>query len=212
MTEPEAHGIGRAAGERGALSDEISEVGSPGLERLVAAAQGPAEPEELAGEEAAVAAFRAARAGRAARRARAVTFRALAVGGVVAALGGGAGLAAASGHLPTPGGAPARTHPATRTDAPDRERTGPSGRSAAPRADESPAPRPTPDAAATPSPSRSPVKGDVRATQGVPGDGPPSAKPGRGVTEHPPRRPDKRPKASHTPNAGNGNAPHVGDE
>ncbi|POM23135.1 hypothetical protein BTM25_42870 [Actinomadura rubteroloni] len=192
------------------MSDEIREIGSPALTRLVEAAQASAGPGELAGEEAAVAAFRAARAERAPRRVRAVTVRALAVGGVVAVLGGGAGLAAASGHLPAPGGAPARTHPATRTDAPDRERggTGPAGRPVVPHPDASPAPRPTPDASATPTPS--PGKGHA-PFEAVPSDAPRTPVPGRGVTEHPPKRPVKHPKTSHTP-AGNGNAPHGGEE
>ncbi|HEY8481997.1 MAG TPA: hypothetical protein VIL71_19395, partial [Spirillospora sp.] len=97
----EADGLDRRTAERliGGADDHAR------LHALLSAAAGPALPEELAGEEAAVAAFRAAR--HTARRSRMaalrrfLTVKALVlIGGSLVLSGGAAAYAAMNGHLP----------------------------------------------------------------------------------------------------------------
>lgn len=81
-------------------------TGPPPLAELLAAAAGDATPEELAGEDAATAAFAAARPARQKRRPRlalpSVSFALKAVAALLALLAGGVTVATASQHLPGP--------------------------------------------------------------------------------------------------------------
>src|SRR5262245_39109641 len=96
--------------------------GSDPLAQLLAAAATPARPDELAGEEAAVTAFRAANLARPPQsRRRSMLSTALAklatakaAVAVVAVSGGGIALAAGSGHLPGVSGS--NHHPTARPD------------------------------------------------------------------------------------------------
>ncbi|WP_131737807.1 hypothetical protein [Actinomadura roseirufa] len=109
--------VSDVARDRGALRTEDVPPGPVGLRELLAAAAAPAAPEELAGEDAAVAAFVSARSAQAPRRARAyrprvarfVTVK-VAVASVVLAVGGGVAVAAGTGHLPGQEPTPAPTH------------------------------------------------------------------------------------------------------
>lgn len=89
-------------------------TGPPPLAELLAAAAGDATPEELAGENAAAAAFAAARPAREKRRTRlalpSVSFALKAVAALLALLAGGVTVATASQHLPGPLGGGGRDH------------------------------------------------------------------------------------------------------
>jgi hypothetical protein len=82
----------------------------PDLVRLVAAAQAPASPGELAGEDAAVAAFRQARndSARPVRRTLARVVAVKVAAGVAILAAGGYAVAAATGAVPAPGFVPER--------------------------------------------------------------------------------------------------------
>jgi hypothetical protein len=90
--------------------------GHDALRALLSAAAGPARPGELAGEDAAAAAFRAARAQSTARRSRwaavprYATVKVAVVAATLAAFGGGVAVAASTGHLPGQSPAPASSH------------------------------------------------------------------------------------------------------
>lgn len=90
--------------------------GHDALRALLSAAAGPPRPGELAGEDAAAAAFRAARARPAARRSlwaavpRYATVKVAVVAATLAAFGGGVAVAASTGHLPGQSPAPAPSH------------------------------------------------------------------------------------------------------
>ncbi|WP_433243219.1 hypothetical protein [Actinomadura nitritigenes] len=90
--------------------------GHDALRALLSAAAGPPRPGELAGEDAAAAAFRAARARPAARRSRwaavprYATVKVAVVAATLAAFGGGVAVAASTGHLPGRSPAPAPSH------------------------------------------------------------------------------------------------------
>ncbi|GAA1527830.1 hypothetical protein GCM10009678_06950 [Actinomadura kijaniata] len=124
-----------------------------GMTRLLAAATAPARPEELAGEEAAVAAFRDARAAAPGRRGRTrlLTVKAAVVAAALLA-GGGVAWAASTGNLP--GQSPSRP-PATPT-----HRPAPGSGSMVPVDPNSPGPRTVPGgptSSGTPAPSGSPT-------------------------------------------------------
>lgn len=93
--------------------------GHDALRALLSAAAGPPRPGELAGEDAAAAAFLAARARPEARRSRwsavprYATVKVAVVAATLAAFGGGVAVAASTGHLPGQSPAPASSrHPA----------------------------------------------------------------------------------------------------
>ncbi|MGK5556593.1 hypothetical protein ACSNOI_33780 [Actinomadura kijaniata] len=132
-----------------------------GMTRLLAAATAPARPEELTGEEAAVAAFRDARAAAPGRRGRTrlLTVKAAVVAAALLA-GGGVAWAASTGNLP--GQSPSRP-PATPT-----QRPAPGSGSMVPVDPNSPSPRTVPGG---PTSSGAPAR---------PGSPAPSAPDGRG--------------------------------
>ncbi|GAA4238916.1 hypothetical protein GCM10022254_56860 [Actinomadura meridiana] len=182
-----APGLDERAAER--LLDGA--VGPARLRALLSAAAAPGRPEELAGEDAAVAAFRAApvpeRRSRAAMLRRFLTIKVLAVVGGSLILTGGAAYATITGQLP--GQSPALS-PSPTFD----KREGKRG-------DSTPATRlppytPTPGTSPTPSPSSSPSKEHGKA--GAPGQQKKSTPPGQ-------QKKTKRPRHTATPPRGPGN-------
>ncbi|MGI5324720.1 hypothetical protein [Actinomadura nitritigenes] len=128
--------------------------GHDALRALLSAAAGPPRPGELAGEDAAAAAFRAARARPAARRSRwaalprYATVKVAVVAATLAAFGGGVAVAASTGHLPGQSPAPSSSHhhaPKQPWHRGDRLTQSPSpSPSAVPRSTPPPHPKPSP--------------------------------------------------------------------
>ncbi|MFB4299800.1 hypothetical protein [Actinomadura sp. NTSP31] len=167
--------------------------GHEALRALLSAAAGPPRPGELAGEDAAAAAFRAARTRPAPRRSRwaalprYATVKVAVVAVTLAVFGGGVAVAAGTGHLP--GGsadpAPSPSHsPGTPWHRGERPTPSPS---VVPPA--SPAQRPRPSTS-------------------------PKGKPQHGKTAAPGQTKSRTPKAKTTPNhgAGNGNGKGNGSD
>jgi hypothetical protein len=172
MSTHRSHRIGRFTAER-LLRGETA--GPDQLAKLLAAAAAPAERGELAGEEAAVAAFREAHLVPALQpRKRSMIKTALlkfvtlkvAAAALSATAVGGVALAAGTGHLPEPLGGPA---PSVRPTATHDTGKAPTAGDKHPSASPSPSPSSSSSPSSSPSPS---LVGLCRAYQAGAGDNP----------------------------------------
>ncbi|MEO3822807.1 hypothetical protein [Actinomadura sp. B10D3] len=194
--------------EPGRLDDRTAERlldggdGPAALRALLSAAAAPGRPEELGGEDAAVAAFLAAP--RPARRHRAADLRRFLTAKIIAAVGGlilllSGGVAYATGNFPgqepAPSPSPTRSEPQGRDgDSTPATHGSPPGTSPAPAA---------PGAGGTPGPGKSPGRANA------PGQQKRTAKPNSPGT--PPRGPGSNNGSSPGANSGNGNTSNNGN-
>lgn len=158
----------------------------PGLAALLAAASGPARPEETAGEDAAVAAFIAARPAHRRALSRRIVIKVVTITAILAGSGGVA-IAAGTGHLPGQDPGPA---PTTVVPEPEVERDGVVKPPAVPRRTRTPSPSPSakttgrqppgrlkPKRTPTPQPKRTTKKPNPGQGNGQENGGPPSGIP-----------------------------------
>lgn len=199
----EADGLDRRTAERliGGADDHAR------LHALLSAAAGPARPGELAGEDAAVAAFRAApRPARTSRMAvlrRFLTLKALVlIGGSLVLSGGAAAYAAMNGHLPgyDPGPAP-KPSPSIQNDTGEDQQTLPNTNMTPPSAP--PTTGPPPSGTSSPS-GASPGASTGSGRENAPGrQNQPTSTPRN--TKQPPRGPGNNNGSGPGENSGNGN-------
>lgn len=177
--------------------------GHAALRALLSAAAAPARPEELAGEDAAVAAFLAAP--RPARRHRAADLRRFLTAKVIAAVGGlilllSGGVAYATGNFP--GQEPAPSPSPSRS-----EHQGRGGDSTpATHGSQTPGTSPTPTEPGT---AGTPDSGRQNSRTGAPGQQRKTVKPTKPQT--PPRSPGNNNGSSPGSNSGNGTGPGTGN-